>query len=76
MRKAVIIAQKSRRGIPFHWNERFQDKHLEVVSADMRHSYHQKERRKAKQNIVAFRWTDWEDFISLYAKNCISMYDW
>ncbi|MFA5831004.1 MAG: hypothetical protein WC878_04215 [Candidatus Paceibacterota bacterium] len=76
MRKAVVISQRSRRGIPLHWNERFQDKHPEIVSVMARRELHRKDRRKTKQTIISFRGVDWEDFISLHQKNCISKYDW
>ena len=75
-RKATFVAMYSRRFAPLHWNERFQDKHFETVSVELRSAYHRKDRRKAKQNIVAFRGVDWEDFKPLFVKNCVTKYDW
>jgi hypothetical protein len=75
-RKAIVIATRSRRGIPLHWNERFQDKHFEKTSVSLRREYNRRNRRNTKQNIRAFYGVDWEDFISLHSKNCVTKYDW
>ena len=64
MRKAVLIAIKSRRGIPLHWNERCQHKNNTNYLWDLtitRRMYNRKARNKAKHQIRSFC-GDWEDF--------------
>jgi hypothetical protein len=75
-RKAVFIATRSRRWIPGHWNERFQEEHPEKSQLEMRKAYHRRERRKVKENIAIFSRDRFEDFCFLYFKNCVSKNDW
>lgn len=70
MRKAVIIAQKSRRGIPFHWNERCQHKNNTNYLWDLtipRRMFNRKARNLVNQQIREFH-GDWEDFVPLVIK--------
>ncbi|MCX6739229.1 MAG: hypothetical protein NT098_04250 [Candidatus Parcubacteria bacterium] len=68
MRKAVVIATRSRRGIPLRWNERCQHKHnsnhVDECTVDRR--IHNKiARNKTKNQIRAFH-GDWEDFVPVF----------
>ena len=63
MRKAVVIAQKSRRGIPLHWNERCQHKNNTNCVWDCtvaRRIFNRKIRSKANQQLRSFH-PVWED---------------
>lgn len=70
MRKAVVIATKSRRGIPLHWNERCQHKNNTNWIWDLtigRRIFNRKARSIANQQIRAFH-NDWEDFVPVIVK--------
>jgi len=67
MRKAVVIAMKSRRGIPLHWNERCQHKNNTNCVWDCtvaRRLFNRSVRNKVKHQIRSFC-GDWEDFIPI-----------
>lgn len=67
MRKAVVIAQKSRRGIPLHWNERCQHKIGDCTIT--RRILNRKIRSQANQQLRSFH-PVWEDAnISGYGKS-------
>ncbi len=69
MRKAVVIAMKSRRGIPLHWNERYQGKRKFYGDSTVCvRSEKRKIRSKMNQQIASFH-GDWEDFIPLMFKH-------
>jgi hypothetical protein len=70
-RKAVVIATRSRRGIPLHWNERCQHKHncgvgLDDLTVDRR-IQNRIARNKVNQQIREF-FGDWEDFSPIIVK--------
>jgi hypothetical protein len=68
-RKAAVIAVKSRRGIPLHWNERCQDKSKFDFDATSRiRNLRRKARNIVNRQLREFK-GDWEDFSPLILKN-------
>ena len=70
MRKSVVIATKSRRGIPLHWNERCQAKKNSSYICDLtigRRIFNRKARNIVNQQIREFH-DDWEDFVLVIVK--------
>ncbi|MFA6566393.1 MAG: hypothetical protein WCT48_06625, partial [Candidatus Paceibacterota bacterium] len=69
-RKAIVIAKKSRRGIPLNWNERCQHKHngigVEELTVDRR-IQNGRARNKVNQQLREFI-GDWEDFTPIIVK--------
>jgi hypothetical protein len=64
MRIAVDLNQKSRRGIRFHYNERYEGKREKETGmfTSMRRQDNRHVRVKAKHALRAFHGVDWEEF--------------
>jgi hypothetical protein len=77
MRKAVDIAKRSRRGIPLHWNERYQDKRETGTGllTTIRRLFNRLARARAKHSLRGF-YGDWEEFDIPKVKGGMRSFDW